>query len=81
METQERYHIEAVSPPWYLSMLLGVGLGFAYTLSAIAWLWWKTGEYAFRFTREMREALWHRHQVLNGWEDTPAPPKIDPRAH
>lgn len=33
----------------------------------LAWLWWRAGELAFRLTREMREALWRRHQVLNGW--------------
>ena len=81
METTEEYRLEPVSPPWYLSVLVGIGLGFAYTLSAITWLWWKTGDYANRFAREMREALWHRHQALNGWEEPPAQPKTDPRVH
>lgn len=69
METPEVVRLEAVRPPWYLSVLIGIGLGFAYTLSGLTWLWWKTGEYAYRFAREMREALWRRHQVLNGWVD------------
>ena len=69
MDTTEVVRLEAVRPPWYLSILIGIGLGFAYVLAALAWLWWKSGEYAFRFAREMREALWRQHQVLNGWVD------------
>jgi len=57
---------QEISPPWYLSVLIGLGLGFTYLLSAITWVWWKTGEYAFRFSHEMREALWRRHQDLRG---------------
>lgn len=64
--SKDKQEWQEISPPWYLSVLIGFGLGFTYLLSAITWLWWKTGEYAFRFSREMREALWRQHQDLRG---------------
>lgn len=64
---------QEISPPWYLSVLIGFGLSATYLLSTITWLWWKTGEYAFRLSREMREALWHRHQELRGLVEVEEP--------
>ena len=65
-----------ISPPWYLDLLLGFAIAFAYTVTAITWLWWKSGEFAFLFTRAMREALWRQRQGLRGLveveEDEPA---------
>ena len=65
--TEEKLTLEKVSPPWYLSILLGFGLGAAYLLSGLTWVWWQSGLAAWVLSRRMREALWGHWQRLNGW--------------